>query len=27
LILGSVSAAPRHLDMLCERVLPNIGRG
>jgi probable F420-dependent oxidoreductase len=27
LILGSVSAAPRHLDMLCERVLPKIGRG
>ncbi len=27
LILGSVSADPRHLDMLCERVLPAIGRG
>lgn len=27
LVLGSVSAAPRHLDMLCERVLPKIGRG
>jgi len=27
LILGSVSAAPRHLDMLCERVLPKIGTG
>jgi alkanesulfonate monooxygenase SsuD/methylene tetrahydromethanopterin reductase-like flavin-dependent oxidoreductase (luciferase family) len=27
LILGSVSADPRHLDLLCERVLPNIGRG
>jgi alkanesulfonate monooxygenase SsuD/methylene tetrahydromethanopterin reductase-like flavin-dependent oxidoreductase (luciferase family) len=27
LILGSVSADPRHLDMLCERVLPEIGRG
>jgi probable F420-dependent oxidoreductase len=27
LILSSVSADPRHLDMLCERVLPDIGRG
>jgi len=27
LILGSVSAAPGHLDMLCERVLPKMGRG
>jgi probable F420-dependent oxidoreductase len=27
LILGSVSADPRHLDLLCERVLPKIGRG
>jgi alkanesulfonate monooxygenase SsuD/methylene tetrahydromethanopterin reductase-like flavin-dependent oxidoreductase (luciferase family) len=27
LIMGSVSAAPCHLDMLCERVLPRIGRG
>jgi alkanesulfonate monooxygenase SsuD/methylene tetrahydromethanopterin reductase-like flavin-dependent oxidoreductase (luciferase family) len=27
LILGSVSADPRHLDMLCERVVPEIGRG
>ena len=27
LILGSVSADPRHLDMLCERVLPEIRRG
>jgi len=26
LILGSVSADPRHLDMLCERVVPEIGR-
>jgi probable F420-dependent oxidoreductase len=27
LILGSVSADPRHLDLLCERVLPAIRRG
>ena len=27
LILASVSADPRHLDMLCERVLPAIRRG
>jgi alkanesulfonate monooxygenase SsuD/methylene tetrahydromethanopterin reductase-like flavin-dependent oxidoreductase (luciferase family) len=27
LILSSVSADPPHLDMLCERVLPAIGRG
>jgi probable F420-dependent oxidoreductase len=27
LIVSSVSADPRHLDMLCERVLPAIGRG
>jgi probable F420-dependent oxidoreductase len=27
LILGSVTADPRHLDMLCEHVLPKIERG
>lgn len=27
LIVASVSADPRHLDLLCERVLPAIGRG